>query len=190
MIGLLKGTIFSGNKNPVIVMVNGVGYAVNVPLGLLSKMKANDHIILHVHTHVRDDAIELFGFSSSEELDMFHLLLDVSGIGPKTALSVIDKGVQSISHAIVESDVDFFTTVPRLGKKNAQKIIIDLKSKLGSVSDLDLKENEPGETRDVIDALMAMGFNKKEIVDTLKKLPPGVMTVEQKIRRVLQYIGK
>ena len=93
-------------------------------------------------------------------------------------------------HAIVSSDVDFFTTIPRLGKKNAQKIIIELKSKLGSTKDLDLASQSSGDTKEIIDALLSMGFIRHEIVEVLKKITPEAQTIEQKIREALRFLGK
>jgi len=121
---------------------------------------------------------------------LFTLLLSVSGIGPKTALAITDRGVDQVRHAIVSSDVDFFTTIPRLGKKNAQKIIIELKSKLGSTKDLDLASQSSGDTKEIIDALLSMGFIRHEIVEVLKKITPEAQTIEQKIREALRFLGK
>jgi len=190
MIGALTGSVFTIGRNPLIIMVNGVGYAVYVPAKLISKFKKSEKQTLFIHTHVRDDALDLYGFISIEDLNLFNLLLDVSGVGPKTALAVVDRGVSAVTAAVSQSDVDFFQTIPRLGKKNAQKIIIELKSKLGSIRELDLSEASGGETKEVIDALSAMGFERREITEALKKLEPSDKTVEQKIRKSLKYLGK
>lgn len=171
-------------------MVNGVGYSVHVPAKLMSQFKKDDKKTLFVHTHVREDALDLYGFTDIKELDLFNLLLEVSGVGPKTALLVIDHGVDPVINAVSTSDVEFFQTIPRLGKKNAQKIIIELKSKLGSIKELDLSGGESGETKEVLEALSSMGFEKKEILLALKKLDEKDVTIEQKIRKALRFIGK
>lgn len=187
MIGALTGKIFDASKNPLIIMVGGVGYSVSVPKGTFPIGKT---ITLFTHTHVREDALELYGFVTREELELFELLLSVSGIGPKTALPIVGQSVQAVTRAVGESDVDFFTTIPRLGRKNAQKIIIELKSKLGSIRDLDLSEESTSATKQALDALLSMGFEKKEAIGALRKLTIQDATIEQKIRKALQYLGK
>ncbi len=190
MIGLLTGTVSFNAKNPMILLVGGVGYAVSVPQRILSGVHTGETHTLFIHTHVSDDAIELFGFPDQEELRLFELLLTVSGIGPKTGLAIVERGADHVRGAIAQSDVDFFTTIPRLGKKNAQKIIIELKSALGSVRELDLAEESTGETKDVFDALSAMGFGRKEIIEVLRKLEHTDVTIEQKIRHALKLLAK
>lgn len=187
MIGKLTGMVES-ISNPIIVDVHDVGYVVHVPERLLSTLKATKKITLYIHTHVREDALDLYGFASPEDLALFDLLLTVSGIGPKTALSVIDRGADAIAHAVRTSDVDFFTAIPRLGTKNAQKIIIELKQKLGSAKALDLS-GATGETKEITEALMSMGFDRSEIKEITKKLD-GDKTMEEKIRHALKLLGK
>ena len=137
MIGYLKGTAsFSGSE--LIVIVNGVGYQVHVGRPALSAITTSEEIEHHIHTHVREDALELYGFKTSEEKRLFLLLLNVSGVGPRTALAITERDPQSIISAVQQANSSFFSSIPRVGKKVAQKIIIDLKSKLGSLKDLDL----------------------------------------------------
>ena len=188
MIGALVGTVFRARRNPLILMVGGVGYAVSVPGQLLQKTKPDDKLTLYTQTYAREDALALFGFASEEELELFELLQTVPGIGPRTALLVIDRGSAAIKHAVTSGDVDFFTTVPRLGRKNAQKIIIELKSKLGSLGELDLSDNV-GETKEIIDALTDMGFKRKEIIEVVKKLNPED-TLAVKVKTALKMLGK
>lgn len=190
MIGQLTGIVTTHERNPVILTVGGVGFEVHIPPRLLAKTGMNSKQVFFVHTHVREDALELYGFLTQEELDLFHMLLTVSGIGPRTALLVCDRGAGAVKNAISESDVDFFTTVPRLGKKNAQKIIIELKNKLGSLKDLDLTDYATSETKQVIDALSGMGFARNEILSVIKKLETADTTLEQKIRHALQLLSR
>lgn len=188
MIGSLTGSVLSNNKNPIIILVGGVGYNVFVPDSKLKSLVKDSACTLFIHTHVREDVIALYGFPTQEELTLFELLLNVSGIGPRTSLSIIDQGAQSVQKAIAESDVDFFLTIPRLGKKNAQKIIIELKSKLGSLKDLDLKES--GSSNELSEALVAMGFSRKEIQQAINKLQGEEMPIEQKIKMALKLLSK
>lgn len=184
MIGYLSGNVLHKSTENLILLTNGVGYSVNVPTSLLATINKEDKLSLYIHTHVRDDCLDLYGFKTAEELSVFKLLLTVSGIGPKTALIVSNKGVNAILSAISKADVDFFTTVPRLGKKNAQKIIIDLKNKVGGVGELNLSEDS-FENQEVISALIAMGYTQREAMDMTKNLSSEA-TVEEKIRLALR----
>lgn len=187
MIGFLSGTV--KDKYPIIIDVAGVGYIVHVPDQTAEHLKINSLVQLYIHTHVREDALDLYGFLTKEELRLFELLLTVSGIGPRTGLTIMNRGVTEIEKAVRESDVEFFTMIPRLGKKNAQKIIIELKNKLGSVHELNLKESSDGETKQIVEALQSMGFARNEILIAIKKLDATDVSVEQKIRRALQLLG-
>lgn len=190
MIGALRGTVLSIKKNPIVFFAGDVGYAVSITDKLAKTLAVGKKTLLLVHTHVREDAIELFGFRTQEELALFELLLTVSGVGPKTALLVMNNGDEAIKHAVRIGDVDFFTATPRLGKKNAQKIIIELKNKLGSVEDLNLRDERTPEGDDVIEALVSMGFAKKEAQAVIKKIPKTEHTAEQKLRSALKLLGK
>lgn len=190
MIGLLTGEVKNHKRNPILLDVHGVGYVVHVTEHTASLVQPGKTHTLYIHTHVREDALDLYGFNEQGDLDLFEMLLTVSGIGPKTALGIIDRGTQSVKHAVHTGDVDFFTSVPRLGKKNAQKIIIELKSKLGSINDFDIQGNSDGETGQLIDALVSMGFGRSEVLDTVKKLNIDDQTLEQKVRKSLQLLAK
>jgi len=184
MIGQLTGTIPTSNRNPLIIDVGGVGYLVRVTDKFAGSVTANKHYTLHVHTHVREESLDLYGFLEENELRLFELLLTVSGIGPKTALLVIERGTVAAEKAVCEGDVDFFTTIPRLGRKNAQKIIIELKNKLGGIGDA----SRSGETKQLMEALLSMGFRRSEIIETLDKIDAG--TLEQKMRQALTLLGR
>lgn len=189
MIGSLKGTVLAKNKNPILLDVHDAGYTVHITETLRNALIPEQQLFLFIHSHIREDAFDLFGFLTEQELSYFELLLTVSGIGPKTALSVIDRGVNRIQKAITSSDVDFFTIIPRLGKKNAQKIIIELKSKLGGVGGLDLSLDTT-ETKELIDALTSMGFEKKDVVGAIKTIPSDVQILQMKIKYCLTQLGK
>jgi Holliday junction DNA helicase RuvA len=188
MIGKLKGTI-SNPTNPIIVDVHDVGYLIHITDKLRSELITGNSYTFLIHTHIRDDAFDLYGFTTSQELALFELLLTVSGIGPKTALTVVGRGASAVERAVKLSDVEFFTSVPRLGRKNAQKIIIELKTKLGSLTDLDLSDDN-GETKQIVDALVSMGFAKQEVNAVLEKLADSDESLEQKIRHALKLLGR
>ncbi len=188
MIAQLTGIVSRIHHNPIVLDVHDVGYAVYIPQRLLTTIIPGQRITFLIHAHIREDAFMLFGFSTEEDLSLFELLLGVSGIGPKTALGVLDRGSSAIKHAIITSDVEFFTEVPRLGRKNAQKIIIDLKSKLGSSSDIDLSDATDTDTKQIIAALVAMGFDSKEAHEAVKKIPSSG-TLEEKVKHALKTLG-
>lgn len=188
MIGLLRGTprLFGTD---LIVDVNGVGYQITATAGLLAEVAHQAEIELFVYTHVREDALELFGFRSREEKRLFLLLLDVSGVGPRTALAITERDPQSIITAVQQADSRFFSTIPRVGKKMAQKIIIDLKSKLGSLKELDLGPTSSQE-QDIVNALAALGFKEEDILAVLREDDYSVYTLEESIKRIIQKLGK
>lgn len=189
MIGFLSGTIYSKSNEQIILFVSGVGYLATVPSNYLSQLKVSQQAELFIYTHVREDTLDLYGFFTQDELELFKLVLTVSGIGPKTALLVIDKGVGKVEKAIKDADTNFFTTVPRLGHKNAQKIIIELKNKLGGLKELDLtSENE--ESSQAIEALRNLGYTRQEAMQAIQALPSSEKTLEQKISYALRQLGK
>ncbi|HUQ85537.1 MAG TPA: Holliday junction branch migration protein RuvA [Candidatus Limnocylindrales bacterium] len=191
MIGTLKGTVEYREDPYVIVDVNGVGYKVLVPITVLARINAlGDAIKLYTHTHVREDVLELYGFSEPADLKLFEYLISVSGVGCRTASGIFSVGARSeIIQAIVGNDVAFFTSVPRLGKKNAQKIIIELKNKIGGGEDLDLSADTE-ENNEIVSALKTFGFDPKESQDAIRALAGKGETVEEKIRLALKYLGK
>lgn len=191
MIGFLRGEVVARDDPHIVIDVNGVGYKVVVANGVLSNIEKNGKVKLFVYTHVREDAISLFGFLDSLDLKLFEQLISVSGIGPKTAMNIFSIGSrEEVVQAIITSDVSFFVGVPRLGKKNAQKIIIELKSKLGSIEDLDLSKMDVKENSEVIAALKSFGFSSREALEALKNIKGEGESTEEKIRMALKYLGK
>ena len=190
MIGYLTGIIKKNLANPIIVNVKVVGYADNITQPYFASVKKNTEVYLFIKTHVKDESIDLYGFIKEEEKQLFDLLISVSGIGPKTALLVVDRGVDAVRKAISTADVEFFTSTPRLGKKNAQKIIIELKSKIGSIEELDLKGTETSLTLQVKDALLSMGFDRKEVKKALSQIKDEYTQPEEMLRQALKLLGK
>lgn len=185
MIGYLLGKIlFKENDGSLIIETNGVGFKVFVPFFVWQNCQLNDKKELFVYTHVRQDEFSLFGFLKQTDKQIFVNLISVSGIGPKLALNVVSysRGSYKIIKAIRQADVDFFDSIKGLGKKSAQRIIIDLKSKIGSLKDL---EFETEQDQDLIEALKGLGFSREEIkkaVRGIKKDSP----LEEKIRLALK----
>lgn len=191
MIGFLSGEIVARDDPYIVIDVSGVGYRVVVANGVLSSINKNAKVKLFIYTHVREDAISLFGFLNSLDLKLFENLISVSGIGPKTAMNIFSIGSrEEIIQAIITSDVSFFVSAPRLGKKNSQKIIIELKSKFGSIEDLDLTKIDVKENSEVIAALRNFGFSNREALEALKAINGEGKTTEEKIRLTLKELGK
>ena len=190
MIGMLTGTVALKTTSYILINVHGVGYKVLVAAPFFSQMTIGDTVTVYTHTHVREDILELYGFSSLEDLRLFEYLISVSGVGCKSALGVFAVGNRStIVSAVVSGDVGFFTSVPRLGKKNAQKIIIELKNKLGGTEDLDLSGETP-ENEEAVAALESFGFTPREAEAALRSLNGDAKTVEEKVKLALKYLGR
>lgn len=159
MIGFLSGTIKYAAPGKVILYANGIGFTIFLPANVtfLEKQTAE----LYIHTHIREDNLALFGFASASDLDLFELLITVSGVGPKIALNMLSSAsADHIKKAITESNLQFFSSISGIGKKTAQKIILDLKSK---ISKGDVNMNNLEGNSDLIDSLTALGFQKHEI---------------------------
>ncbi len=192
MIALLKGIVDSRIDPHLIIDVHGVGYKVLPSHQVVSKLQGvGSEIKLYIYTHVREDLIELYGFDDAQDLRLFEQLISVSGIGPKTAIGIFTVGSRNgIINAVATGDITFFTSVPRLGKKNAQKLIIELKGKLGSIEDLDLSDNQDLVHDDVIAALKNFGYSMQEAVGAIRATQQEGATTSEKIRLALKYLGK
>jgi len=166
MIGFLSGILKSQSGNSLILDVHGVGYKV-----LVSKAQSfvnGDKLDLYIHTHVREDDLSLFGFLKESDLQIFELLLTVSGIGPKSAQNIM-AGVSGdlVRKAIESSNINFFTSISGVGKKSAQRIIIELRPKLTSIStSMEDLEGNPA----LVDALRELGFKNLEITPILSQI--------------------
>lgn len=179
MIGHLTGKILSLNEKNLILNVNGVGYKV---YAITSKLSAGADISMHIHTVVREDALELFGFVDEASLRLFEKLINISGIGPRSALAIVNVGtIESLSEAINKGDLGYLTAVSGIGKKTAEKIILELR---GQVSDLTLSDSN----NEVVQALKAMGYSERDAQNSAKNAIGN--TVNEKIKSALKNVGK
>ncbi len=191
MIGWLRGIVAFRDDPYIILDVSGVGYKVCLARNALLLCEKEKELAVFTYTHVREEALDLYGFATHSDLELFELLLGVSGIGPKTALNVFALGGSSeIQQAIATNNVDFFTSVPRLGRKNAQKIILELKSKVGIGSDFDMALSDVNAHQDVITVLRTFGFSVKEAIAAVRSLPIEATSTEEKIRLALKSLSK
>ena len=190
MIGYLSGTVIIRDDPYVILDVNGVGYKILVSSDILSSVsELGSKLTVFTYTHVREDELALYGFSKYSDLKLFESLIAVSGVGPRTAIGIFAIGSgDEIIKAIIDADVSFFVSVPRLGTKNAQKIIIELKNKVGG-GDLDLSGVSNGARNELTAALKTFGFTSKEIGEAIRNIDRSV-TVEEQIKMALKYLGK
>ncbi len=190
MIGFLSGKIELKDSPFVFLDVNGVGYKVFVSPNHFSALVIGEKAKMFTYTHVREDVLDLYGFSDFLDLKLFEYLIGVSGVGPKTAIGIFSFGTRpEIIEAILKGDVEFFTRVPRLGHKNAQKIIIELRNKFGDGADLDLSEGPSKDKDEVVQALKSFGFSFQEAREAIKSLDKN-LSVEEKIKQALKNLGK
>lgn len=191
MIGYLRGKVFFKEGNFIILDVSGVGYKVLGSRDTLEKAHKESSLELYIYTYVREDNISLFGFLHASDLKLFENLIGISGIGPKTAMNIFSTGNRDqIVSAIVAADTSFFKGVPRLGQKNAQKIIIELKNKFGSTADLDLNGDGVSGSEEVVTALKGFGFTSKEIYDAVRTVKKNGQKITETIKLALKYLGK
>ncbi|HSI54038.1 MAG TPA: Holliday junction branch migration protein RuvA [Ramlibacter sp.] len=191
MIGKLTGTL--GDKNPpqVLVDCNGVGYEVDVPMSTFYNLPGlGEKVTLLTHLVVREDAQLLYGFGSAGEREAFRLLIKISGVGPRTALSVLSgMSVSDIAQAVTAQDAGRLVKVPGIGKKTAERLLLELKGKFGA--DLGASPTGVGgdAQADILQALVALGYSDKEAAASLKALPRDVGVAEG-IRLALKALNK
>lgn len=190
MIGKLTGRI-GAQGTDLLVEAGGVGYLVRVPLGTLEATGAGKEATLYIHTAVREDAIDLYGFTSREELRFFKQLLDVSGVGPKTALGVLNVAdVPTLKAAIARGDATALTKVFGIGKKSAERIVVELRDKLAKEAPIGLA-HASGQNNDaeVIEALMALGYSAPESREALKSVGVEKESVRERLSAALKELG-
>ena len=189
MISYLSGMVIIRDDPSIIIDVNGIGYKVLASSDVLSSAVVGSSVKVYVYTHVREDILDLYGFSKYSDLKLFESLINVSGVGPKTAIGVFAIGTtDEILQAIINADTSFFSRVPRLGTKNAQKIIIELKNKVGG-GELNLSDGAGASKSEISAALKSFGFSSSEINDAVRNID-GSKTVEEQIKDALKYLGK
>lgn len=186
MISHLRGTVIYKDLKVIIVDCSGVGYKVTSTIDLLTKADEHKEISAWIYTVVREDVLELYGFVSKKELEFFELLISVSGIGPKSALNILNvASIEALTSAIISGEIAHLTKVSGISKRNAEKIVLELKGKVdGEISNQDgFKEN-----LDAVEALKALGYSQKDAREILKELPSN-LTVSEKIKEALKKLS-
>ncbi|EAT14497.1 Holliday junction branch migration protein RuvA [Desulfuromonas acetoxidans] len=199
MIARLCGTIVSKTIDQVIVDVNGVGYQVSVPLSSFYQLEENQTATLQIYTHVREDALQLFGFQSLDEKQMFILLLSISGIGPKVALNILSHmDCHALRDCLLQEDAKRLATLPGIGKKTADRLILELREKVRK-----LYPEQPQTTQaapegvlhnnhhdDALSALINLGYKEKQASAALSRLTREFSSMEEMLKAALQQLSQ
>jgi holliday junction DNA helicase RuvA len=189
MIGSLTGTIQQVGTDTVLLSVGGVGYRVFVLPTLLSRAKVGQELSVSTHLNVREDDLSLYGFATMRELAFFQMLLQAPGVGPKTALSVMAiASVETLIRAIAGGDATLLTKVAGIGKKTAERIVVELKTRLEREHP-ELSGTSTTAHADVVDALMGLGYTAQQAREAARRLPPDLASAEEGIRAALKALG-
>jgi Holliday junction DNA helicase RuvA len=188
MIGKLEGRYDTALEGAVVVMVGGVGYSVFVPLGVATSLKPDSPVSLYIYTAVREDAIDLYGFSNQDDLAFFKQLIGVSGIGPKSALGIMNVAdSKTLKRSIAQGDNSMLTKVFGIGKKSAERIVVELRDKLAEEHSK-RGESLGGGDGEVMEALLALGYSAAEARRAVKEVG-AVEGSQQRIAAALKYLG-
>ncbi|MDO4937911.1 MAG: Holliday junction branch migration protein RuvA [Sutterellaceae bacterium] len=190
MIGRIEGRLIEKNPPQVLVDVHGVGYEIDVPMSTFYNLPAvGQTVVLLTHFVVREDAQLLYGFASAKERSVFRILIKISGIGARTALAILSgMSVEALAQAVSMQDTAMLTRVPGIGKKTAERLVLELKGKLGADLTGPALGTSPNDARsDVAAALVALGYSEKEALAAAKRLPEDI-SVNDGIREALKSV--
>jgi Holliday junction DNA helicase RuvA len=192
MIGRLTGTLVEKHPPQLLLDVQGVAYEVDVPMSTFYNLPATgERVVLYTHLVVREDAHLLFGFGTEHERRAFRQLVKISGIGARTALSVLSGlSVAELAQAVTMQDTGRLTRIPGIGKKTAERLLLELKDKLGADIGVAVGVHRPPPaSADILNALLALGYSDKEALRAVKELPEG-LAVGDGIRQALKRLAK
>jgi len=193
MISYIKGSILNKGKGFVIVMVGDIGYKLFINPTMYAELEIGQPIEMYTHQYVREDALDLFGFRNLEELEMFEMLLSISGVGPKSALGVLSiSSVDQIKDSISRGDPALLTKVSGIGRKTAERIVLELREKVSAIENIrSLETGVRGDVRaDEIDALMALGYSLQNAREALRLVDPELKDSGDRIREALKRLGR
>jgi len=190
MIGYINGNVVFSCDKYVILNVGGIGYKVYVSPDTIINVYNKNEVSLWTHLVVKEDALDLYGFLTQKELEFFKLLIGISGIGPKGALGIMSvASVETLCEAISTGDTSYLTKVSGIGKKNSEKIVLELRDKIKNISSTEKTNVGFSEDIDVIEALKSLGYKESEAREALQKLSPDIKGTTQKITGALKIIG-
>ena len=188
MIGYLEGTVRSSTLGSMVLMVGGIGYKVALPRETVTHFLPGSQVSVFTHLVVREDVLDLYGFENEEDLRFFELLLTVSGIGPKSALAILDiASVETLRSAIAGGDAKYLTTVSGIGRKTAEKIVLELRDKVGvgtAAAGAALKGDA-----EALEAMRALGYSTQEARDALRQVPDSFTRSNDRLREALKLLG-
>lgn len=189
MIGYLDGKVQYVRDGVVVINVAGVGYRVFAGPSLTSKCAVGESIQVHAYTQVREDILALYGFETLEEMDLFELLISVSGIGPKAAMGILAAASpDKIRASIVNQDPTLLSSVSGVGKKTAEKVVIELKNKVGATSSY--FDGTGGKSEDIYEALLQLGFKPNEAREAIGSMPADLEGAENQLKYCLTSLKK
>lgn len=190
MIGRIKGLLVEKNPPLVAVDINGITYELNAPMSTIYELPdLGEEVCLYTHLLVREDAHLLFGFFSAREREFFRTLLKVNGVGAKIAIAILSGlSVEDLSNVVQQKDVLRITKVPGIGKKTAERLILELRDKLSVISGGELNSSG-GEIEDAVGALVALGYSDRDARNALLKVS-GELAVAELIRQALRILSK
>ena len=193
MIGFLSGNILSIKPTKVLLDVGGVGYLVNISINTFENISDKKGISLHIYTSVKEDSITLFGFYTETEKEMFELLISVSGIGPKLALSVLS-GIQvdDLKTAIEAGDISRIVAIPGVGRKTAERVVLELRSKVDKISEAESKGVSYSIKSEAVSALTTLGYNYKQAETAVRNILNASkdISLEELIKKALGSFNK
>lgn len=191
MIGRLTGILLEKNPPQILLDVQGVGYEVDVPMSTFYNLPAlNERVLLHTVMVVREDAQLLYGFATHDERAAFRQLVKISGVGPKMALSVLSGlSLADLAFAVANKDSARMTKIPGVGKKTAERLLLELQGKFTALPTIMAKGELPSHSADIVNALLALGYNEKEADWAAKQLPADA-GVSDGIRQALKFLSK
>lgn len=190
MISRISGNVIEIHEKYAIIDVHGVGYKVYAGPETLATLVEDSIGTVYTYLVVREDALDLYGFQSGDELNFFEMLLSVSGIGPKSALGILSMAtIDTLKQAIGTGDTGYLTKVSGIGRKTAEKIIIELRDKLKSHIDLNKYPSKLRDESDVVEALKSLGYSQNEARDALKKVPTEIIGTNARIKEALKILG-
>jgi Holliday junction DNA helicase RuvA len=192
MIGRIAGTLLEKNPPSILVDANGIGYEIDVPMSTLYNLPAlGERVTLLTHLAVREDAHQLYGFATSAERQAFRDLIRISGVGARTALAVLSGlSVAELAQAVSLQESARLTRIPGIGKKTAERLLLELKGKLGAALDAPAAGSAAGgDSADILRALMALGYNEREAALAVRQVPAGT-GVSDGIRLALKSLAK
>lgn len=191
MIGRLSGILLEKNPPQLLIDCGGIGYETNVPMSTFYNIPGlGEKVMLLTHLIVREDAHILYGFGSAQERDVFKQLIKISGVGPRTALSILSgMSVNDLIHAVTVQEAGRLTKVPGIGKKTAERLLLELKGKLGADLGALGGSVQSDASADILNALLALGYSDKEAVLALKQVPAGA-GVSDGIKLALKALSK